>query len=947
MFNGQVLDVKTSLVHSQLGNYYSYLYYQSPGHLLPHSEGWELLLVNVGKYPDDQTNLEAVVFRALPYVVLYNKYSGVIRVFVGMGPDATISESAHALSVKLRFNNQAGTNYFNGLLRYYDGHDSPLDQPINTQNALSVGKTITEGVRWASVDFQTAYDPCSCNTPTKLNLEFTHIKEHELKLIGREVAITDTDIMTNEMGVTPRDFLSSVSYDETTKNASQGLAINKALQNTLDDYEKRYKKYQDDLAANQERNEFVNKNLGYIKFAKYAIATVQTLSGGFSSGILPVLLKYAGAQYAIDYLASTNYNSYSYSEDTDWFKSTVKSFPNLIKKINSNEEKIDETEFYKFLKILMGKDAETFIANNLETTTDPNQPAKPTNTITYSEMNFDGKIVTQGIKIGPTFYSPGSYGPTRASWDSQLDGNNAFLFPVYNELLGTFALMETPKIAISKLTPANQTNVILQNNYRVAPDVDLYRCALYRHQTWSKQYQIKLLEPLKYAFNNTLDIKEYKINANFEIKARPKLLEAGDVIHTNAFLLKNEVINLDPKNVDSDPALPVVSMGNPYYDQVNSLSPTFNFNVSPTTGALTPGATVHETEIKFTSPTVPLDAFAPIVTQFSLRNEVISARFLGSHSTNTLDDLNISWLPNGNIYFNNLNQLINLPGVYNGGSHLPAVSDPATYGYEFDFDVQLKLSIDITFNSTNTVGANNTATMVVTYPIKVDPTTFTNQQIPVVNVGQYPENLNLGNINFDGNPVTGCVLNGNQYVCRAWNNVVITDDITTSNGYHALITGGNEVEVVPDADLMPEIVLAVEPILDYSMPMPESSDTYVKNFCSGQNPNASSYRANTASKSLQMINTPANEVSEVELENVEFDAQLFPNPTTGNVNISLTNEVTSIHVIISEISGKKLQELNFSNTQSAQLNLSGYAQGTYLITVVTEEGSVTKQLMKR
>lgn len=942
VFDGQQLDTKTSLVHSQLGNYYSYLYYQSPGHLLPYSEGWELLLVNIGKYPDDETDLEAVVFRALPYVVLYNRYNGIIRVFVGMGPDATISESADALSVKLQFNVEENLSNYSGILRLYDGHDSALDQPISSVCALSIGKAITEGVRWASVDFQTTFDPCSCKTPTKLNLEFTHIKEQELKLYGREVGITDYDIMTNEMEVNPKDFLSSVSFNETMKDASQGFAINKALQNTLDDYETRYQKYQDDLAVNQQHNDLVNQNLGYVKFAKSVIATVQTLSGGFTSGLLVGIVKNFGLQHGINYLASTSYNSYqSSAEGADWFKSTIKSFPKLIKKINSNVEKIDEKEFYKVLKILMGSDAETFIANNLETTTDPNKPATPTNSITYSEMYFDGKIKTQNVKIGPTFFAPGTFGINRGSFQDEIDGNDAFQFPVYNEILGIFALLESPKIEISKLIPNNQTNVILQNNQRVSDNVDLYTCKLYRHQTWAKQYQVKLVEPLKYKFNNTLDIKDYAIDANFEIIARPKVIGSSETKHSNAFLLKNELINLFSKNTNDDDALPILTNGNPYNFNINSVSPEFNFNL-PLEGPIP-----HENEIKFTSPIIPLDAFSSIISQFSIRNEVVSLRNLGTHSSTTLNNFNSNWLSNDNVYFNNLDQLINLPGVNNGTSHLPVFTDPNQFGYEFDFEIILKLRINVIYNSLNTAGINNTTTMVFSYPIKVDTSLFSNQQFQVVNVGQFPQNLNLNNTNFNGMQVDGCILNGNQYECRAWENVQLSGDLFTSNGYNVLITAGQELEILPETNISSEIVLAIQPILDYSHPMPEASDTYVKNFCYGLNPNAPGYQANTPTKRILELEANSLTNQGIPSEHLIWDFNIYPNPTTSTSTVVISgNNETNYNIEVTDMMGKVVYTKgNRAETTQTVLDLTGISKGVYFVKVNTLLGTKMKQLV--
>ncbi|MDD2982013.1 MAG: hypothetical protein PHQ74_01370 [Crocinitomicaceae bacterium] len=411
-FNNISLGPKTSLSNSQLGEHYSYIYNESSAHKHLPSEGWELLLINVGKYPDDLTLLESNMYSALPYVILYNKYKAIIRVFVGMGPDSEISNSADALSVELFFTDKSKKNHnLSGLLRLYEGEDKPLDKPTTIIRALTVGKAVTELSRWASVDFQVAYDPCSCNTPSILGLQFTHIKEQTLKLYGREVAITDNDIMTNEMEVNPSEFLSSFNYNDITKNAEQGMVINKSVTNTLNDYIKRYEKYQQDLAAVQKHNAKVNNNLAILKFCKYAFSAATTLSGGFTSSLLPTILKNAGASYALNYLASANYNVWGTTvDDADWFKRSTKAVQGIIKKVNGQYEKLDEKELFKVLKQIFGEDANTFISSNFEIKPETGKPAQPTNSVTYSEMNFEGKITTNTNKVGPTFFLPGTYG---------------------------------------------------------------------------------------------------------------------------------------------------------------------------------------------------------------------------------------------------------------------------------------------------------------------------------------------------------------------------------------------------------------------------------------------------------------------------------------------------------------------------------------------------------
>lgn len=66
------------------------------------------------------------------------------------------------------------------------------------------------------------------------------------------------------------------------------------------------------------------------------------------------------------------------------------------------------------------------------------------------------------------------------------------------------------------------------------------------------------------------------------------------------------------------------------------------------------------------------------------------------------------------------------------------------------------------------------------------------------------------------------------------------------------------------------------------------------------------------------------------------NVQLFPNPATDMLNISATDVAT---ISIADVSGKILASHN--NSKSLQVNLAGYAQGLYLVTVENKSGEKT------
>jgi len=81
-------------IWKQWSPYYSYINREP----LPISKnGWELLLINLGRYPDNITPYPVADFKTLPYIVIYNRYSGTLRVFASIGTDHVVGEGADAI----------------------------------------------------------------------------------------------------------------------------------------------------------------------------------------------------------------------------------------------------------------------------------------------------------------------------------------------------------------------------------------------------------------------------------------------------------------------------------------------------------------------------------------------------------------------------------------------------------------------------------------------------------------------------------------------------------------------------------------------------------------------------------------------------------------------------------------------------------------------------------
>ena len=81
-------------------------------------------------------------------------------------------------------------------------------------------------------------------------------------------------------------------------------------------------------------------------------------------------------------------------------------------------------------------------------------------------------------------------------------------------------------------------------------------------------------------------------------------------------------------------------------------------------------------------------------------------------------------------------------------------------------------------------------------------------------------------------------------------------------------------------------------------------------------------------------------IDEYELNNVV----VYPNPTTGLILIK-NEELRMKSVEVYDVFGKLLNVMSV-NDHTANLDLSGYAKGTYFVRVITERGIVTKRVVK-
>lgn len=139
---GQPYGTMTNIQTINQQQYYTYLKHNpldsmSADQMNPEN-GWELLLVNLGRYPDNVTAHGEEEFNVVPYLVFYHRYTGVIRVFVRYGNNTFPPLAINGVKINLYYNTDGNQNNLSGLFRLGDGLDRTLDQTTTVSRLSAI-----------------------------------------------------------------------------------------------------------------------------------------------------------------------------------------------------------------------------------------------------------------------------------------------------------------------------------------------------------------------------------------------------------------------------------------------------------------------------------------------------------------------------------------------------------------------------------------------------------------------------------------------------------------------------------------------------------------------------------------------------------------------------------------------------------------------------------------
>jgi hypothetical protein len=455
-----------NIYSDQVNSYYDYLHTEQEP---LHTNGWELVSVNLGYYPSG-AEIADNPSSDFPYLILYNRFKGVVRVFGILGPGyGAFGTSINAVRVNLGFVN----SNVNGLLRLNADKDVALDQITETTHITSLCEHPNQAGKWFSTDFQIAYDPCVCQYPSKLVVRCEFIESQTISLHGRSIGVDESLISGNS--ILNNNFLHGFDYSGNSADGG-GVLMYKQLEFLLDDYISRLEAYRNELAAANQHNAEVERNLAFYKMGKKVV----------NDAVNAAITAFTGTPFFAD--LEQQFNSV-----------------NLVlllkeKGVVSNDT-IRLGPMIDALVKLGGKEIDKLIMSKMVHMAVPIKPLRPS--ATFTEMHFEGEIIkTTAINMVNNLFTPGSYG---SSGTGSPILNSPFTYPVYNAPLGHFALLKTPVIQVYR------------EEMNLNRDVIFTECGIFNHgflfEEWEEVIQFKLAEPLLFTFNHSSGIQSDEMEA--------------------------------------------------------------------------------------------------------------------------------------------------------------------------------------------------------------------------------------------------------------------------------------------------------------------------------------------------------------------------------------------------------------------------------------------------
>ncbi len=455
-------------------------------------DGWELLWMNTGYYPNQSTtnhngniNIYDVnriypyvsnpAHSRYPYIILYNKYRGTMRMFGKVLED---QGSFQNVQLVLKFPSPppgVTQTQATGIFRHLNGFDLPLDKPTEITNYSAANKNDNNSTIWTSSDVQLGYDPCICNHKSELEMRFVTFDTWDVNLYGHSIG---TVLPLQDANGNPiyGDFLSQSAVNENalSSNAPSGSLIYKNLNSMIENYRVQLDYY-------NTRTKDLN-----------------TLDNTLKRELLGIV-KTIGIDGMANFIAPTG------ALKDFIFKNAIQLNPNTKLPKDASEAEDWAKAINNAAKGVLGSGFDLLSAQFLGSLTPPVRPNMPT--ATFEEMRIAGTLTKKSDFYVTKFSSQGVQPPS-------IGDLTAHNYPAYNETPGIFALLRTPTVEMYFNQNPTRSN---RNTY-----TDSYGGlnSAYWEETQQTSAFLKIKNPLQFKLNRALDIDDSKtrIRVSFELE---------------------------------------------------------------------------------------------------------------------------------------------------------------------------------------------------------------------------------------------------------------------------------------------------------------------------------------------------------------------------------------------------------------------------------------------
>lgn len=876
-------------------------------------DGWELLWLGTGYYPNGEEisteNPSRVTpFAAnasndlnVPYIILYNRYRGTMRLFIGLFTEMGAYDNATVeLRFPIEFQNLSGT------LRHINNYDQALDKPTSARFMSSQQEFPSDPTQWFSADFQMAYDPCVCDYSSNFEIEVWGTDVIDISLSGRAVSLELP--LTDDQGNSTYDneFLSVHNLNQVQE--SGGNVIYHKAEGLIEDYQERLEKYNQDL-----KDYNAAQNNALIEKALPAIITFVT-KGTVPYGKVAAFLSVLGGNMGL----TKPDNSQTVSAQDLAFMANFLGLPQLppftngqqfddgktITDIRLNGDEVTFNEYkYATLQKSLEKEGPKILASGFDFLNmqifggKPKKPVKPTTpTATYTEMKFVGNITDKDniATLGP-FLMPG--GPEPASY-------SAFNYPAYNEALGLYALLESPEFFyeqhnLFEASDGSKWEIYIPNTVKDYPPVSsgLPQDEKVFHNGFyiDEKLAFKLNKPLKYYLNNALDI-DYE---NSQIFAQVEVV-------------------LSSFN-DYNPELPSEVVENFWYDDNLKFFNEISGNLYLS------HAFRGDPDLK---------EFHP---EFAAHTKIFHSKW------HDLKDF-------GERYF----QLDMRSGWKDFLTHRQHPFIPAhQMGYLLEHkleSIKLKIIVDLSFEQLGSEGEPVKTSQVFTYNLYDESTGINELEINSElrnNRPYYPGTIVLGDENLDASSSKIHEVNGNEFYVKA-ERIEVKGNVTIPQGKNLILEAFEEVKVFSSSSL-PKNAIARINKNPYNFPtINEQTSAQVRAFCSDQ---ANGYKANTTPVLTKQENPslPLVTADDVERESPN-KLSIYPNPASEAIKIEFSQSSEFVEVKLNDLNGRTYlnQRVDGELTKAFELDFQDLAVGVYILQMRNAEGQFfTERVVKK